>query len=220
MTVGFILLRAERPLQSSFSQLSALRLEHTTSRPLKTESASGGSAFPHRGISLWCPLARRAPSSSLRSVLGVPPALDGLLHHMHCGFVSPHNHVQGFPFRELITSQSSTGFPRPMPSCRSCHHACQSEDDSSTTTRSSRALLPTMSVTRPDEWFRSTRTPRPSWDYLSSRLWVPSHQRAFTHRPPTVLSSKSPSRMTHGVSPAQNLINLEPDRSTCTRFSA
>jgi hypothetical protein len=52
---------------------------------------------------------RGAPSSTLRSVLGVPPALDGLLHHMSRGFVSPHNHVQGSPFRGSSTPQSRTG---------------------------------------------------------------------------------------------------------------
>jgi hypothetical protein len=41
--------------------------------------------------------------SSLRSALGVSHALDGLLHHRHRGFVSPHSHVRDSLFR---------GFPR------------------------------------------------------------------------------------------------------------
>jgi hypothetical protein len=46
---------------------------------------------------------------------------------------------------------------------------------------------------------------------LSSRHRISSHRRALTHRPPTALSSKSPSRMTRGVLTARNLISLEPD---------
>jgi hypothetical protein len=38
---------------------------------------------------------RERPLSLLRSVLGVPPALDGLLPDWPCGFVSPRSRVQG-----------------------------------------------------------------------------------------------------------------------------
>jgi hypothetical protein len=49
----------------------------------------------------------RFPHPTLRSVLGVPPAHNGLLHHRPCGFVSPHSRVQGFPFRGFpLTEQS------------------------------------------------------------------------------------------------------------------
>jgi hypothetical protein len=47
------------------------------------------------------------PHPTLRFVLGVPPALDDLLHHRPCEFVSPHSRVQGFPFRGFpLTKQS------------------------------------------------------------------------------------------------------------------
>lgn len=40
---------------------------------------------------------REYPPPRLRSVLGVPPALDGFLRASPCGFVSPRSRVQGFP---------------------------------------------------------------------------------------------------------------------------
>jgi hypothetical protein len=52
-----------------------------------------------------------------RSVLGVSHALDGLLHHRPCRFVSPCSHVQGSPSR----GSSRTAGParrRPVPSRR------------------------------------------------------------------------------------------------------
>jgi len=60
----------------------------------------------------------RVPTPTLRSVLGVPPALDGFIRCRPCGFVSPHSRVQGFPSRELLLQRSRPGFPRPLPSCR------------------------------------------------------------------------------------------------------
>jgi len=46
----------------------------------------------------------RFPRPELWSVLGVSHALDGLLRHRPCGFVSPRCHVQGSPFRGLSLS--------------------------------------------------------------------------------------------------------------------
>jgi hypothetical protein len=43
----------------------------------------------------------RDPTPHLRSVPGVSHALDGLLRHRPCGFVSPRCHVQGSPCRGL-----------------------------------------------------------------------------------------------------------------------
>ena len=62
----------------------------------------------------------RDPTPDLRSVLGVSHALDGLLRHRPCGFVSPRCHVQGSPCRGLSLSTepyrlSPASF---MPSCR------------------------------------------------------------------------------------------------------
>src|SRR5205823_11494737 len=55
-----------------------------------------------------------APDPALRSALGVSHALDGLLRHLPCGFVSPRSHVQGLPSRGLSLARSRTGFPRPV----------------------------------------------------------------------------------------------------------
>jgi hypothetical protein len=84
------------PLQST-----AIRclLPITSSRPATAcdvESASHGVRMgPLRDINRPEPLLQRAPRSLLRSVLGVPPALDGLLPARSCGFVSPRSRVQG-----------------------------------------------------------------------------------------------------------------------------
>jgi hypothetical protein len=221
LTVGFILPRAERPLQSPFSQLLASVFRASDrSRSPEMEAPQGVSRSLIAATACGVHLSRRAPSSTLRSVLGVPPALDGFLHHMPCGSVSPHNHVQGFPFRGLATSQSRTGSSPasallPFPSTRLPIR------------RRLRHADPRLQGFAPHDecadlrWRVSPiRTTRPSWDSLSSRFPIPNRRNAFTLLPPTALSSRSPSGMTHGVSPARNLLGLEPDRQPCTRFPA
>jgi len=49
---------------------------------------------PHRDISTESPLASEHPKLTLRSVLGVSHALDGLLLSLPCGFISPRSHVR------------------------------------------------------------------------------------------------------------------------------
>jgi hypothetical protein len=51
---------------------------------------------------------QRASHSPSQSILGVSHALDGLLRHWPCGFVSPHSHVQGSPSRGLFPTPSQT----------------------------------------------------------------------------------------------------------------
>jgi hypothetical protein len=86
----------------------------TTSRRAELRSASLGVPLPHRGTSKRRPPMRGIPDPALRSVLGVSHALDGLLRHLPCGFVSPRSHVQGLPSRGLSLARSRTGFPRPV----------------------------------------------------------------------------------------------------------
>jgi len=84
------------PLQSLPSQIR--------SAPLSRGAPSLGLAnSPHRGTNQQRVL-RRASQTRRLAVLGVSHALDGLLRHRPCGFISPHNHVQGF---------SLQGFSRP-----------------------------------------------------------------------------------------------------------
>jgi hypothetical protein len=111
-TGGFILPRACRLLQSSTA--CDLPRGPTTSRWADLRSASLGVPLPHRGTSKRRPPMRGIPDPALRSVLGVSHALDGLLRHLPCGFVSPRSHVQGLPSRGLSLARSRTGFPRPV----------------------------------------------------------------------------------------------------------
>jgi hypothetical protein len=165
-------------------------------------------------------LPRRAPNSTLRSVLGVPPALDGLLHHRPRGFVSSHSHVQGTPFRGLATPQSRARFPRPLPSCRFNHRACLSEEWLQHDALGSRALLPTVSATTSDR-----------------RLTLPERHAplGFSSPPGTLIRAMAaPSRFlrprpwsrralrdrTLGVSTARTSDGLEPHHPPCTRFLA
>jgi hypothetical protein len=102
----FILPRASRPLQSTTAHDLLPRSTGVISRPAPTGdgSASHGvqpliatSTGGVHGV-------RRHPEPTLRSVLGVSHALDGLLRHRPCGFVSPRCHVQGSPCRGLSLS--------------------------------------------------------------------------------------------------------------------
>jgi len=80
------------PLQSS----PVLRPPHTS----RCEAPSLGLAFPLRGVS-WanhCPKGSTPPDLS---VLGVSHTFDGFRLSQPCGFISPHNHVQGSRFRGL-----------------------------------------------------------------------------------------------------------------------
>jgi len=80
-------------------------------------SASLGVAFPS---------SRHRPAASLRrashvpspSVLGVSHALDGFCRHWPCGFVSPHSHVQGSPFRGFPSRTAEPPRRRLVPSRR------------------------------------------------------------------------------------------------------
>jgi hypothetical protein len=74
------------------------------------------SFFPHRGINSKSPLASEPPKLTLRSVLGVSHALDGLLLSEPCGSISPHNHVRDSPLRGSIPppSRSTSSAPRTL----------------------------------------------------------------------------------------------------------
>jgi len=72
----------------------------------RRQAPSLGSAFPLRDFS---PRRLQCSEGSIPrhlSVLGVSHAFDGLLRHWPCGFVSPHCHVQGSPFRGFILPHS------------------------------------------------------------------------------------------------------------------
>jgi hypothetical protein len=125
--------RARRPLATCRSPSLSRRVELTQASRLlqRTHPRTAARCFPTRkpvhakrrlpwssrslfttqtsGVHVVC----RRPSPTLRSVLGVPPALDGLLHHRPRGLVSSHSRVQGFPFRVFPSQRSRTGSLRP-----------------------------------------------------------------------------------------------------------
>jgi len=77
-------------------------------RPLHTsrcEAPPLGFAFPLRGVSRQnpCPGVSMPPNLSVR---GVSHTFDGFRPYRPCGFISPHNHVQGSPYRGLLLSHS------------------------------------------------------------------------------------------------------------------
>jgi len=90
-----------RPVSSSHrlrasSESSRLVPAHVA-RPLDVMRLPWGWLVPHRDINQQRRHDRfpRLPPS----VLGVSHALDGLIRHQLCGFVSPRSHVQGSLFR-------------------------------------------------------------------------------------------------------------------------
>jgi len=90
--------RLSSPSESSVSSRSS------ASRPRNTSLGVGGSLFAtstgwHRHGGFPGPPP---------SVLGVSHALDGLIRHQPRGFVSPHSHVQGSPFRGFPSPHSRT----------------------------------------------------------------------------------------------------------------
>jgi hypothetical protein len=103
----------------------------------------------------FLPSSRRQPAAStsaaaskppLRSVLGVPPALDGLLRHRPCRFVSPRSRVQGSPFRGSFLRRSRTGSSPAVALLSLNRLACKPElprSCSSSTALAFRALLRT-----------------------------------------------------------------------------
>jgi hypothetical protein len=66
----------------------------------RCEAPPLGFASPLRGISWQNPYPTASRPSDL-SVHDVSHASDGFRLHQPCGFVSPHNHVQGSPYRGL-----------------------------------------------------------------------------------------------------------------------
>jgi len=86
-----------RPLQSP----PIFRPPHTS----RCEAPSLGFAFPLRGVSRQNPCLGASTPPNL-SVRGVSRTFDGFRPYRPCGFISPHNHVQGSPYRGLLLSHS------------------------------------------------------------------------------------------------------------------
>jgi hypothetical protein len=81
-------------------------------RSVPAQRLPASSSFHGVGFSLFATSAigvlerSRDSTPSHLSVFGVSHALDGFLRRWPCGFVSPHCHVQGSPFRGFILPHS------------------------------------------------------------------------------------------------------------------
>jgi len=102
---GLTVLTRRRPRPTFVGRfiLSVLRSSSESFRLGACRSLLSSSAFLGVRISLFATsigsvVATGFPCPS-PSVLGVSHALDGLIRYRPCGFISPHSHVQGSPFR-------------------------------------------------------------------------------------------------------------------------
>jgi hypothetical protein len=142
----FRLPQASRLLQSSnIRSLPSLRATGPKATCPRRERLPWGSTCPLHDVTTGCPLTRERPRSRWRSVLGVPPALDGLLHLVAGGLVSSHSRVQGSPFRGLPSPRSRVWFPRPLPSGRYLCASYRRTGVRSAPRPDFKALLPAMS---------------------------------------------------------------------------
>jgi hypothetical protein len=164
-------------------------------------------------------LSRGAPSSTLRSVLGVPPALDGLLRHVPCGLVPSHSHVQGLPSRGDHTAEPCrvvpgrcppvVGRPRLQPKLR-------------------RQDTPSPSGLCSPRWVRRSPTGGETHPNAAPLLGFvpppgnpePNRRHAFTCLPPSVFLHEEPFVIDPRRLTGSALTVLEPDRSARSRFLA
>ena len=70
----------------------------------------------HRDIHSPGPLCIEFPTARYRSVLSVPPALDGLLPKELLGLISSRSHVRGSPYKGFPCCQAMPSLRRPLPS--------------------------------------------------------------------------------------------------------
>jgi len=147
-------------------------------------------------------LSRRAPSSTLRSVLGVPPAHDGLLRCVPYGLIPSHSHVQGSLFRGSHIVEPCRVIPGRCPPVVE-HPRLQP--------KLRRRKMPSPSGLCSPRWVRRSPTGGETHPNATSLMSFfpppgtsePNRRHAFTRLPPTAFIAKSPSRPTHGVSPAR-----------------
>ena len=135
---------------------------------------------------------RRAPDPALRSVLGVSHALDGLLRHLPCGFVSPRNHVQGLPSRGLSLARSRTGFPRPVHALLALGARACGLTRASSGALDFRALSPRGECGDERNLFRVPSAPRPSWAFPPPGLHSTHRGNDFAFPPPTAFLRGEP----------------------------
>jgi len=99
-------LTASSPRELRSPSESSVSCPPTVSPP---PAPSLGSTVPLRDITSWRPCSGN-PSSRCLSVRGVSHAPDGFLRHPARGFVSPHSHVQGLPFRGFPSRAAAPAF--------------------------------------------------------------------------------------------------------------
>jgi len=146
-----------------------------------------------------------------QSILGVSHALDGLLRHWPCGFISPHSHVQGSPSRGLLPTPSLTTSSMAVPSRRwrrtatdGCPPAPQLATSPTGPSSGCGSVAQATVVSR-------RPSPIPSWDFPPPGPLSRRRGGAFTS-PPLMAFRKKPSQssssLTFSVSPTTNLACL------------
>jgi hypothetical protein len=147
---------------------------------------------------------QRASQSPLQSILGVSHALDGLLRHRPCGFISPHSHVQGSPSRGFPPHPARPPRRWPVPSRRWCQNATDGCPSAPRPVTPPTGLCSGCgSVARPSVVSRRP-SPIPSWDFPPPGSLARHRGGAFTS-PPLMAFRKKPSQsfssLTCSVSP-------------------
>jgi hypothetical protein len=107
--------------QAASSSPKRTPLQRLPSRVRSVPLTLGASFLGVRSPSSRCQPAaslRRASRARRLSVLDVSHVPDGLLRHCPCGFISPHYHVQGSPFRGFSSRTAATPRRHPVPSRR------------------------------------------------------------------------------------------------------
>jgi len=153
---------------------------------------------------------RRAPDPTLCSALGVSHALDGLLRHLPCGFISPRSHVQGLPFRGLSLARSRTGFPRPDHALLALGTRTCGVNRASSGTPDYRALSPRGECGDERGFFRVPSAPRPSWASPPPGFHSTHRGNDFALPPSTAFIATSPLRLALDVSTARGTVDLGP----------
>ena len=207
-TGGFILPRACRLLQSPTACDLPRWSDHLTAGGVAKRLPWGSS--PSSRHQQAASTNARDTRPALSSVLGVSHALDGLLRHLPCGFVSPRSHVQGLPSRGLSLARSRTGFPRPVHALLSLGARACGLTRASSDAPGFRALLPAASAVTSGTCLGSHPLRAPPGLFLL-RVFTPrtvgTISRSLHPRPSF---AASPPRPALGVSTARGTAYLGP----------
>jgi len=194
---------------------SPVAVPRSLARPGSSSRRLPSSSESSRPVLVPTPLGARTPPLGLRlplrdsgpwhrcvgiptpppSVLGVSHALDGLIRHRLRGFISPHSHVQGSPFRGFPSSHSrtSSSLARALSSVGSGPLPVLPPAPGSVAPPSGLCSVRRVRCLRVGVTHRDG--PFPSWAYSSSRCSLSSPPKArYCFRPLLALRERPSSR--------------------------